>query len=183
VDPRSGSLSGDRGTPIRGLPPVWRRDAQVLVLGSMPSTQSLARQAYYGNPRNAFWRIMGALLGLDPASPYTDRLTALMDARVALWDVCGSCVREGSADAAIRDVEPNPIHELVARSPSLRAIALNGGKAHELFRRLLTVPVLGRAGDAAVLRLPSTSPAHASRSEADKLAEWRVLLDWLDERP
>ncbi len=99
-----------------------------------------------------------------------------------MWDVCGACRRPGSADAAIRDVELNPIPDLVARSPALRAIATNGGKAHELFTRRIAPQVGPRLDTLSILRLPSTSPAHASRTLAQKVEEWRVLLDWLDDR-
>ena len=48
---------------VAGLPPIARPDARVLVLGSAPSVLSLQRGEYYGNPQNAFWRVMAELLG------------------------------------------------------------------------------------------------------------------------
>ena len=44
-----------------GLPAVCGDSPRVLILGSFPSEMSLARQEYYGNPQNKFWRIMGAV--------------------------------------------------------------------------------------------------------------------------
>lgn len=42
---------------LYGLPPIADPDARLLILGNMPSAMSLAAGQYYGNPRNAFWRL------------------------------------------------------------------------------------------------------------------------------
>lgn len=144
--------------------------ARLLVLGSFPGAASLQAAQYYAHPRNAFWPIMGALLGQpDLASlPYAERLQALRRHRVALWDAVAACKREGSLDTAIEDVVPSDLPHLVARLPRLRAIACNGALAHRQ-----TLLALGDPG-VPVLRLPSTSPAHAGRSLADKIAAWQA---------
>jgi len=155
-----------------GLAPVFDGRARLLVLGSFPGAASLQAAQYYAHPRNAFWPVMGALLG-EPellARPYDERLQALRRHRVALWDAVAACRREGSLDTAIEAPEPSDLRELVARLPQLRAIACNGALAHQ--QTLLAL------GDVRlpVLRLPSTSPAHAGLSLAAKVEAWCAAL-------
>src|ERR1700741_635073 len=114
--------------PLYGFPPIARRDARVLVLGSMPSVASLAAREYYAHPRNAFWPIAGELLGFDPRGPYARRKRALTDAGIAVWDVVGSCRRKGSLDAAIdeRSIRVNDFAAFLAKHPGITRIRFNG---------------------------------------------------------
>jgi len=155
-----------------GLAPVYDARARLLVLGSFPGAASLQAAQYYAHPRNAFWPLMAALLedATLPTLPYAERLQALRRHRVALWDAVAACRREGSLDTAIEEAEPSDLPHLVGRLPKLRAIACNGALAHKQ-----TLLALGDTG-LPVLRLPSTSPAHAGRSLADKIAEWQARL-------
>ncbi len=157
---------------LSGLAPVWRADAELLILGSFPGAASLQAAQYYAHPRNAFWPLMAALLGQAdlPQRSYAERLQALIEHRIALWDAVAACVRPGSLDSAIRNAEPAALPDLVARLPALRAIACNGDTAYRQTLALLPgVPW-------PLLRLPSTSPAHAGLSLADKRAAWRAQL-------
>jgi hypoxanthine-DNA glycosylase len=156
---------------VRSFPPVARRDAEVLILGSMPGAASLAANQYYAHPRNAFWRIMGSVLGFDPAAPYAVRVNALKTARIALWDVLRSCVRPGSLDAMIADEEPNDFAAFFRAHRRIARVYFNGAKAEASFRRHV-LPALDARG-IAFARLPSTSPAHAALSLARKTAAWR----------
>lgn len=155
-----------------GLAPVFDARARLLVLGSFPGAASLQAAQYYAHPRNAFWPVMAALTGEAdlPARPYAERLQALREHRIALWDAVAACRREGSLDTAIEAAEPSDLPELVARLPELRAIACNGALAHKQ-------TLLALAGTAVpVLRLPSTSPAHAGLSLATKIDAWRAAV-------
>ena len=88
---------------IHSFEPIGDRNAEVLILGSMPGTRSLTAGQYYAHPHNVFWRILAELLHFDAASSYEARVRALKSARVALWDVLHSCVRAGSLDAMIEN--------------------------------------------------------------------------------
>ena len=67
---------------LHGFPPAAEADAQILILGSMPSEASLKAGAYYAHPRNRFWPVMGALLGFDPEALYEKRIEALPAASI-----------------------------------------------------------------------------------------------------
>ncbi len=143
----------------------------------MPSARSLAEGRYYAHPRNLFWPLLADILGESPPpAGYAGRVAAAKRAGIAVWDVLAECRRRGSADAAIaRDSErANDIAELLARHPSVRAVALNGGRAKQCFMRHIKT-----AADAELLFLPSTSPANAGMPRARKAAEWRRLAPFL----
>ena len=155
---------------LQGLAPIAGRDARLLVLGSFPGVASLASQQYYGHSRNHFWPILSALWREDLSTlSYRRRVAVLKRRGLALWDVYATCQREGSLDSAIENAEPNDLAGLVARLPSLCAIAHNGGESARAMRstRALGLPVH---------RLPSTSPANASWSFERKLAAWRAAF-------
>ncbi len=157
-----------------GFPAVVNADTRVLILGSLPGEASLAVQQYYGNPRNAFWRLMEGVLD-TPLVPlaYEHRLATLLARGVGLWDVIAQAERPGSLDAAIRDPAANDLIALIQTLPALRVVAFNGGTAARLGGRLV--------GDRiATLALPSSSPAHAARSFAQKADAWAALRPWLD---
>jgi TDG/mug DNA glycosylase family protein len=166
--------------PLRqhGLPPIAGPGARVLILGSFPSVESLARGQYYGNPRNQFWQVMEALFSIDRDLPYGERTAALVDRGVALWDVVGSCRRAGSSDAAIRDAEANDIEAFLARHHRVRHIALNGttGAATQLHR---LAPGLFSLSGINVATYPSTSPANARYTLAEKVAAWEAICGFL----
>jgi len=155
--------------------PVTDANTRVLILGSLPGEASLAAARYYANPRNQFWRLVGAMIECDLTSlEYDARLAALLDHGIGLWDSIGSATRKGSLDTAIRGIEANPLADLAAELPHLRAIAFNGAKS-----AAIGAPILGGAGVFELIRLPSSSPAHAALSFEAKLAQWNSLRKFL----
>ncbi|MFS0899347.1 DNA-deoxyinosine glycosylase [Mycolicibacterium litorale] len=157
---------------VQGFAPIAGRAPRVLVLGNAPSVLALAKQQYYGNPRNAFWRIAGALYGFDADDPYPERTAALIANGVAVWDVLRECRRAGSLDSAVQpnSMVANDFGAFFSRYPTIGRVLFNGAAAERNFRRL--VPGVF---DVDFTRLPSTSPAQTMRYEL-KLAAWRAAL-------
>lgn len=172
-----GTIAAAMPERINSFPPVAHADARVLVLGSMPGVASLRAGQYYAQPRNRFWPIVAELFAFEREAPYATRLAALIDNRVALWDVLESCQRPGSLDSSIRraSARPNDFGRFFAHHPQISAVFFNGKAAAELYRRLV-LPTLAVGFQALHhATLPSTSPANAGITPADKLAAWRVL--------
>lgn len=162
----------------RAFPPVAAATAHSLILGSLPGQASLAARRYYAHPRNAFWPIMRAVLGLPPQAGYERCCAALCAAGFALWDVLAQGERPGSLDANIRTdtVRINDFAAFFAAHPQLQRVFFNGVTAERLFLRHV-LPELGSAAAGWLLqRLPSTSPAHASLSLEEKQRQWRAAL-------
>lgn len=160
---------------LQCFPPVATAGARLLILGSMPGRASLDAQQYYAHKQNAFWRIMGELVGAGPQLPYAERLQRLTAAGIALWDVIAACEREGSLDADIvgGSVRANDFAGFLAAHPGIRHIYFNGGAAEAAFRRHV---LPGLATTPTLCRLPSTSPAHAARNYAEKLNAWSAIV-------
>ncbi|MGN7781583.1 DNA-deoxyinosine glycosylase [Mycolicibacterium sp. 22603] len=154
---------------LYGLEPIIGAHPTILVLGNMPSVLSLEHRQYYGNPRNAFWRICADIYGVEPDAPYPQRAAALAGNGVAVWDVLKSCRRIGSLDAAIEPASmvANDIGALLADHPDVGRLVFNGKAAERNYRRLDV-----DAPDLPSVALPSTSPAH-TMPYADKLRHWR----------
>lgn len=164
---------------LSGLAPVCGPGARLLVLGSFPGVASLASQQYYAHPRNQFWPMLSAIWGLHgeqalQARPYAERLSVAMAHGLAIWDVYAGCERQGSLDSAIRAPELNDLAGLMARVPTLQAVAHNGGEAA---RHMKLTRQWGLPTSVSVFKLPSTSPAHAAWSFERKLATWRAVFE------
>ena len=168
--------------PIRSFPPVAGEDALLLLLGSMPGEASLRAGQYYANPRNAFWPILEVVLGIPGNLPYGERLRALVKCRVALWDVLASCVRETSQDARIDDstMVPNDFLSFFAAHGGIRMVFFNGAKAEQAYRRHVLPALPPSFGSLPLVRLPSTSPAHAGKTFLEKAAAWGIVGESLE---
>jgi hypoxanthine-DNA glycosylase len=115
---------------LRGFPPVIDKAVRTLILGSFPSTRSLAQREYYGHPQNHFWKLVGHIIGVRlHEMRYDDRLKALLMHRIGLWDVIGRCERAGSLDAAIRNPTRNRISRVTRIATRLSRVCFNGKTA------------------------------------------------------
>ena len=165
-------------TQLYGFAPVAGKDAQVLILGSMPGSLSLQAQQYYAHPRNVFWQIMEALFDIASDAPYQTRLNGLIDNKIALWDVIKTCHRSGSLDTAIdkTSIEVNDFAGFFHQQPRIQTLFFNGLKAEQVYCKSVRSALPHHLNTHHLQRLPSSSPANAQLTLAEKIAKWRVLI-------
>lgn len=157
---------------IECFEPVAAPDARLLILGTMPSVESLRQSFYYSHPRNAFWPMLAQILGEEAPESVGAKKQLLIRHRIALWDVVHSCVRPGSLDSDIRSAEPNDFQSLFARCTGIEKILFNGAAAENLYMKKVGAMPAGCMWE----RMPSTSPAYTLRFER-KLAAWREGME------
>ena len=151
------------------ISPVYDSESKVLILGSFPSVKSREQQFFYGHKQNRFWRVMAQVLGCAVPEDITQKRAMLLANHIAVWDVIASCEITGSSDASIRNVVPNDLSPILTTA-DIRAIYMNGGKAHQLYQKYI-FPINGREAQL----LPSTSPANAGYSLERLVEAWRVV--------
>ena len=158
----------------KGLAPIIDTDTRILILGSLPSDESIRKQQYYGNPVNDFWRLISEVIGEDITSfDYSTRIGKLQEHGIGLWDVFSTSEREGSMDSNIKNVEINDFLNLKNVTPNLRLICFNGKKAGE-FEKI--IPVYGGCGIETKV-LPSSSGANR-RNSKKRIAEWQSIANF-----
>lgn len=163
-----------RSEPVRvqhGFPPVFDGNSRVLVLGSMPSPKSRELGFYYMHPQNRFWRMLSEVLGEPLPTDIPGRREMCLSHGVALWDVLAECTITGASDSSISDPVPNPLEQIL-QSADIRAVFTTGKKAYSLYQRFF--PELPPA-----VCLPSTSPANRTITEAEMLAQYRRIAEFL----
>jgi hypoxanthine-DNA glycosylase len=166
---RPGQMSAQRKT---AFPPSVDAQTRLLILGSLPGDASIRQGEYYAHRGNAFWHLIGDVLGEDlRGAPYAMRLKRLRARGVGLWDVIESAERPGSLDSGIRGAELRDLGAFIARLPTLSAIAFNGKTAALHGRRQLGEQQQGLV----LIDLPSSSGAYASLSREAKREAWSSL--------
>ena len=118
-------------TIIHPIPPLYREDSKILILGSFPSVKSRESAFFYGHPQNRFWKVMAAVFEDDVPSDVPQKRAFLIRHQVAAWDVIHSCTIRGSSDASIKDVVPNDLTIILDHAP-IRRIFVNGKTADRL---------------------------------------------------
>ncbi|MDO0825086.1 DNA-deoxyinosine glycosylase [Desulfosporosinus nitroreducens] len=160
---------------VSSFKPIVDERSRILILGSIPGVESLRLQEYYANPRNQFWKLIYAHFELEPSECYEERVSFVKSKGIALWDVIGNCLREGSLDSAIREEKVNNFRGLFKAYPGIEIVLFNGGKAYETYKKWVGFKALPNI---TFLKLTSSSPANTKKYE-EKLREWGVIKEFL----
>lgn len=159
-----------------GFDPIIADQPKAIILGSMPSVTSLDKQEYYGFQHNRFWKIMAAYFHKD-FTTYEDKIQCIKEHHLILWDVIGSCEREGSLDSAIRNEICNDIIGILQRYPQIQLVICNGKKSYDLYQRHFA-----KQTDIECVCLPSTSNANRTIKETALFEQWFAQLQRIDDR-
>lgn len=164
---------------IFGFPPISSPEAEILILGSIPSVKSLEEQQYYGHPRNAFWGIMGYLLGFEGNLAYEKRKEFLIKNKIALWDVLKGCERPGSLDSAIKSetIVTNDFECFFRKHPAIIRVFFNGQTAEKEYQKHVLPMIENQFPSLEYFLLPSTSPAMASLNKEEKRKKWGIIIN------
>lgn len=151
--------------------PVYDRNSEILILGTLPSVKSREQRFYYGHKQNRFWKVIATLYGEAVPVTIEEKKKILLRHHIALFDVIAECDIAGSSDSTIRNVVPTDLSVILKQAP-VRKIFANGNKAYDLYMKYS----YEKTGMEAC-RLPSTSPANAAYQMERLLQSWKVILE------
>jgi len=152
------------------FPPITSKQANILILGTMPGTKSLELNQYYGHKQNNFWKFMFTILNEELSNEYEIRKALLQKNNIALWDVLQFCERIGSLDSAIKNEIANDFETFLKEHQQIHTILFNGKAAAVFFKKYVHLTKTYQ-----LITLPSSSPANASISYENKLNEWKII--------
>lgn len=155
---------------VHSFEPVYDKDSEILILGTLPSVKSRENNFYYGHKQNRFWKVLATLLKEPVPETIEEKKAMLLVHRIALWDVIQSCDIKGSSDSSIKNVQPTDIGMILEKT-NMTQIYANGNKAGQLYKRY-QFPITGIKATV----LPSTSPANAAWSLARLCEAWKTIL-------
>lgn len=152
------------------LPPLVDNSSRILILGTMPGDQSIAKQQYYGNKGNHFWKILFTIFDENYSASYDERQIFLKKHKIAMWNVLASCIREGSSDSKITNETINDFINFHKQYPNIRHVIFESKSAAKFYHKYLK-PQIGISYHI----LPSTSGLNAGTSFSQKVELWKVL--------
>lgn len=150
--------------------PILDHHTRILFLGSFPSIASFEHSFYYAHPRNSFWPIIESIFDMKFNDNEAKKAFCL-EKGIGLWDVVGSCERSNSSDTNLKNCIPNDFDSLLRHFPNIQVLAFTGKKSYDLFQKYF------KKLEVEKILLPSTSPAHATMTQAEKTTIYKEFLN------
>jgi len=154
------------------LPLLIDQTSKILILGTIPGDQSIAKQQYYGNNGNHFWKIVFTIFGENYNSNYEEKKQLLKTHGIALWNVLASCIREGSSDSKIKNEVVNDFEKLLCDYPNIRHIFFESKTAAKFYLKYMQPN-----NKIIYYTLPSTSGLNAWMTLEQKIESWKELAE------
>lgn len=155
-------------TVYHELEPVYDENAEILILGTMPSPKSRELQFYYAHPQNRFWKVLEVVFAVKLRTQ-SEKRQFLLEKHIALWDVVSSCTIKGASDSSIMNVVPNDIMALLEKT-KIHSIFTTGKKAESLYQKYLYPKTKLTS-----VCLPSTSPANCAVNFEDLVKNYKQI--------
>lgn len=150
--------------------PIYNAASEILILGSLPSIESVKRGFYYMHPENRFWKVLSRIYEEDAYHmSIEDKSLFILKHHLALYDIIYSCTIKNSSDSSITNPICTNIKE-VLRGMNTKKILLNGKTAYQIF--IKQYPELKEIA----ICLPSTSSANARVSLDALTLIWKEAL-------
>lgn len=149
--------------------PIYDKNSEILILGSIPSIISRENNFYYGNDKNRFWKLISTVFNEEYPVSNEEKESIILKNNLALFDVVKSCSIKNSSDSSISNVKINDISSIINNS-SIKKIIFNGNKAYELYLKYESNKFQN------IVCLPSTSPANAKYSFNKLFEIWKKEL-------
>jgi len=156
------------------FPPIVDANSKILILGSMPGEKSLELQQYYAHPGNQFWKILFTLFNEPFTTDYKTRIELLKKHYIALWDVLSHCERIGSSDSNIKNEIPNDFDSFYRQHPQIKHVFFDSKNVARFYKKHV-----GLSPSLNYYEIPSPSGLYASKSFAEKVKEWEIILDFI----
>lgn len=154
--------------------PIFDSKSKILILGTFPSVKSRENNFYYGHPQNRFWFVLAEILKTETPRSIPEKRQMLIENKIAIWDVVGSCEISNSSDVSIKNAQPNDIG-IILGNANIKTIYANGKTAEKLYNKYL----LKQTGKE-IFALPSTSPANAAFSKEKLVDAWKIIKEDLE---
>lgn len=135
------------------LSPIYNKNSEILILGSMPSKLSREKNFYYANKQNRFWKIMEELYNINFSSN-NDKMEFLLKNKIALWDVFKEVDIKGSSDSSIKNAKINNLN-IIFETANIKKIFCTGKKAYDFLIKNSNIKL-------PIIYLPSPSSANAN---------------------
>lgn len=154
--------------------PIFDSKSKILILGTFPSVKSRENNFYYGHPQNRFWSVLAEILKTGTPKSILEKRQILIENKIAIWDVVGSCEISNSSDVSIKNAQPNDMG-IILGNANIKTIYANGKTAEKLYNKYL----LKQTGKE-IFALPSTSPANAAFSKEKLVDAWKIIKEDLE---
>lgn len=152
--------------------PIVNENSRVLILGTMPSEESIRKQERYGHKSNQFWKIVFTIFERPLPENYKEKNDLLIEKKVAIWDVLESCEGKGSLDSSIKNEKPNDFKKFFKKYPQIKYIFFTSKKAEEFYKKYV-----GFDEKRQYITLPSPSSANARMHLEEKIEKWKIFAD------